>query len=286
MQQAFPIFMHIEHTGGTTLQDVVMRQYGHAHVRLIYYRNNRLEQFITLTENERAKYHALLGHVYYGVHRHIPAPHTTYIALLRHPADRVVSSYYYMARQTHALGRSIAEGRLPLEEFIRTHVHENTRLQLARVVGGTDEDIQKYRIILPDDAVAIAKTHIEQHFALVGLVERYDESLLMMQRTLGWQKPVTYLRRNTTAKRPRVADLPQSTRDLLAEATAQEQQLYDWVKARFESQVVALGDEFTQQVAQFKAENVRYAARMEKVEKVKDTLRPAWRRLKRALNRD
>lgn len=97
---------------------------------------------------------------------------------------------------------------------------------------------------------------------------------------------MTYLRRNTTAKRPRVADLPQSTRDLLAEATAQEQQLYDWVKARFESQIAALGDDFVQQVAQFKDENARYAARMEKVEQVKDTLRPAWRRLKRALKRD
>lgn len=181
MQQPFPIFMHIEHTGGTTLQDVVLRQYGRAHVRMIYYRNSRVEHFIALSEADRARYYALLGHLYYGIHRHIPAPHTTYLSMLRQPADRVVSSYYYMGRQTHAIGRSIAEGRLSLDDFIRQRATENN-LQMARIVGGTDDDIQKYRITLPNDALEIAQAHIEQHFALVGLVERYDETLLMMQR--------------------------------------------------------------------------------------------------------
>jgi len=241
MQQPFPIFMHIEHTGGTTLQDVVMRQYGRARVRMVYHRNNRIEQFTALSESQRALYHAMLGHLYYGVHRHIPAPQTTYFAMLRQPADRLVSDYYYAARrETSPLYAQIASGELTLEGFIRKRTAEHT-LQLARIVGGTDADIQKYRITLPADALEIAQAHIEQHFALVGTVERYDETLLMMQRALNWQKPVTYLRRNTTAKRPRVADLPQSTRDLLAEATATEQQLYDWVKARLESQIAALG---------------------------------------------
>jgi len=285
MQQPFPIFMHIEHTGGTTLRDVVLRQYAKNRVHVIY-RSTFTNQWMEMPEQERRQYQGVIGHLYYGLHRHIPAPQTTYFAMLRQPADRLVSDYYYAARrETSPLYAQIASGELTLEGFIRKRTAEHT-LQLARIVGGTDADIQKYRITLPADALEIAQAHIEQHFALVGTVERYDETLLMMQRALNWQKPVTYLRRNTTAKRPRVADLPQSTRDLLAEATATEQQLYDWVKARLESQIAALGDAFAQEVAQFKDENARYAARMEKVEQVKDTLRPAWRRLKRVLKRD
>lgn len=73
------------------------------------------------------------------------------------------------------------------------------------------------------------------------------------------------------------------TQEMLLEMTAAERAMYEWAKARFETQIAALGESFQADVARFKAENARYGERVARVEQVKDTLRPAWRRVKRAL---
>lgn len=279
---ATPIFMHQAHTGGTTLEDVVRRQYGKWAVLMVYRKSNLAAEYIRMSEAERQRYRAIYGHLFHGFHQHVPGE-SFYVTFLRDPLERVISSYYYILRTPAAPEHDYyLEHKLTLQDHIR-RVPWDGISQIARVIGFEERfDSEYWRGILRPDALETALKNLET-FKVIGLVERYDQSLLLMQRELGWQKPIHYLRRNAATSRPRFADLDAVTQEMLLEVTAAERAMYEWAKARFETQIAALGESFQADVARFKAENARYGERVARVEQVKDTLRPAWRRVKRAL---
>ena len=58
-----------------------------------------------------------------------------------------------------------------------------------------------------------AKENLHRHFSVVGLSERFEESLALMKLRFGW-KLECYSSFNVARTRPKKRDLPQSTLDL------------------------------------------------------------------------
>jgi hypothetical protein len=65
-----------------------------------------------------------------------------------------------------------------------------------------------------------------QHFSVLGLTERFEESLALMKLRFGW-KLESYSSFNVTRTRPKRRDLPQSTLDLIAERNRFDIELYE-----------------------------------------------------------
>ncbi len=268
-----PIFLHIEHTGGTTLHTILDRQYGDG----LYYvpRPSAVEGLRALTPEQKASTQAVWGHFSYGVHRYLPQD-SQYFALIRDPVNRAVASYYYEFRFNKSPNHAkYLSGEIGWPEHIaKSWV---TQTQISRLIGGDEAELTKHRpCSVGVDAVAQAQANIETHFAFVGLTEYYDESLLLMARLCGWTKPLHYIRRNTGERK----DTPPGIREQLIDLTTQERAVYDWAKTRFLALVESQGAGFQREVAEFKAANAAYATRHNRLETIKARLRPLWRKLR------
>jgi len=97
-----------------------------------------------------------------------------------------------------------------------------------------------------------ATRNVVQWFQVVGLTERYDESLLLMQRELGWRGWPTYKRANVTARRPAAEQVPAEAIAAICEVNALDVDLYDWAAERLDAQVRAAGARFAARLAAFK----------------------------------
>ena len=83
----------------------------------------------------------------------------------------------------------------------------------------------------------IAKKNIEQHFSVVGLMERFDESLMLLKQHLGWKIPF-YQPQNVNKKRPQ-EEADREVIKVIERTNELDLLLYEYVKERFEQQVEA-----------------------------------------------
>ena len=60
-----------------------------------------------------------------------------------------------------------------------------------------------------------AKKNLAGFFAVVGLTEQFDKTVLLLKETFQWQGAITYLRRNVSEEGKTAARLPRATLDLI-----------------------------------------------------------------------
>jgi hypothetical protein len=116
------IFLHIPKTAGSTLSEIVLRQYKPRQV--IWLRQPRIAdsaaEFANLPDERKRAMRFILGHVGYGLHELTPN-RCTYVTVLREPVDRVVSYYYYILRTpVHFMHEETK--KLTLKEFAASQI--------------------------------------------------------------------------------------------------------------------------------------------------------------------
>lgn len=273
-----PIIMHLEKSGGSTLKPVIVRQYRTPY-SIDPFGPKTPAYFMDLPEAERAKFDVIVGHLFYGLHRHVPGA-TRYVTMMRHPLPRILSSYAYMGQRGRKNSHLYATDQMPWA----THL-ENRRddiRQLSRIVGGDDTQIRQFRIHdLPENATDVAIEHLENDFAMVGLQEHYDASLLMMRYILNWTQPITYIRLNESKRRIKLDDLSLADQKLVKQAAEVEMPVYEYAKKRFEAQKEAYPGDIERDVAQFRADNERYAQRQALITRIKTPFRAVRRSIRR-----
>jgi hypothetical protein len=84
---------------------------------------------------------------------------------------------------------------------------------------------------LREGALDQAKENLDQWFGVVGLVEHFDESLLLMKKRYGW-KDVSYYRRNVTPDRPEKEDYPQRVVREIKNRNRLDTELYEYGSER------------------------------------------------------
>jgi hypothetical protein len=181
-----------------------------------------------------------IGHTPYGVFQQgsLP-PDTRYITFLREPVDRVLSHYY---RHVHLPGMSDAERatRARRARSLREALVEKRLPQLSNLCTRFlcshptwDE--------LPPSALDEAKENLRT-FAFVGIQERFEESLVLLQRILGLG-PVPYRDRHVSGPglRPSVEEISDEERTLIEEYNQLDAELYAYGLELFEEALAAAG---------------------------------------------
>jgi hypothetical protein len=122
----------------------------------------------------------------FGLHRYIRRP-AEYITMLRHPVKRIVSHYEYVRRtRAHYLHRTVVDGRIPLEEYVTAGLSPELNDGQLRILCGMEDAVTLPYGGVVDDMLESAKRDLRNEFAAVGITERFNESLLLFQRVLGW----------------------------------------------------------------------------------------------------
>ena len=270
------IFLHIPKTGGSTLYKILEQQY--APFETITLDTPGVARFKTLSADERGRYRLIQGHLCFGLHRFIPRA-STYITLLRDPIERAVSFYYY-ARTTpdHYLYPVLTAERLDLKTMLARKLTSELCNDQTRALAGDEwEDPER---VVTRDALDRAKANLQRHFRLVGLLEEFDASLLLLHRAFGWQVPF-YFKENVTKAKPPEASLDVETRRLVEDTNSLDLELYEFARNLFDEQCRAAGDSFVTDLRRFRQLNGAFAG---SVPRLATSVRRILRRLQNSLS--
>ena len=250
------IFLHIGKTAGTTLATILARYYTAQETFEIYPKRyyETVETLTSLPAGRRAEIRLLQAHAAFGVHEYLPAP-ATYITMFREPIDRVVSLYYFARRvPKHYLHQPIVGVNLDIERFVSSGLSWEMDNGQLRVVTGHIHDIEIggcTRALLDE-----AKRNLTQHFSVVGLSGRFDESVLLTKRRLAWKGFPVYRKQNVTAGRPTTERLSKSALAAIRKHNELDEELYEWVSARFQREWEA--EALDTQLSAFRVLNAAY----------------------------
>lgn len=223
------------------------------------------------------------GHFSYGVHKHIQSE-SGYITMLRDPVERVISLYY------HLLATNMISEQISLDKFldgvpidgwledladwypVKPLYDENEIRRCSMCIVDNDQTRRISGMEPPfgecDEAMfEQACRNITERFIMVGLTERFDESLVMLGCKLGWKKEVRYVPKLKNRAKPHLTKVPDH---LIAKAELRnhwDRKLYEFACTLFDKGIEELGPRFSEKINQFSAANKNY---IEKSDNAKD----------------
>jgi len=252
------INIHQLKAGGKSLEMVLYRQYGAEGLCYIS-KLPPTEETVALGDYpsklqalqpvELSRIGMLTGHMFFGIHACFSEP-SRYISMLRKPSERLVSYYFYLLDSPDlAVGRMLRETKMSLEEFVLLGPDDFDRLDLpghareqlsfmlengqSKFISGLNPPLGASTRELYETALA----NMKDHFACVGLTERFDESLVLFKQKLDWRIPLFYTRANVTREHPARTRLSAGVLAVIRERNRFDVKLYKRVRRMFEREV-------------------------------------------------
>jgi hypothetical protein len=247
------LFVHIPKTAGTTLNNILERQYPpEAMYVLAPNAQEKLAAYYQLDAKEKEQYRIIFGHMGFGLHEHLPGPYS-YFTILREPIDRCVSFYYFARRlPEHYLHKYVFDQAWSLAQFVESGITIMMDNFQTRLISGVWED-PAYGQCSPD-LLTQAKRNLENHFDMVGLTSEFDRTLLLLKRQYGWNN-IYYTPQNVTRQRPSARRIDQNTRNLLAAHNQLDIELYRFAQDLFARRLAAEGADFKRELLEFRLRN-------------------------------
>lgn len=244
--------MHIPKTAGTTLSNIIKREYKESDIGMAYPRKTDMSKFDALFAEKQFK--IVLGHYKFGFHQ-LAKDNFVYISFLRNPVKRTISHYKHFIKQAHR--SQWHEKYSTLEAFATSPWGSNFQ---TKYLAGLDEEAF---LAQKDKALEMAKQNLEQHIECLGITEKFDESLVLMKPILEW-KNINYVRQNVgqgmiskyfkSEKKEKTPTISQNAIALIEENNQLDIALYDFAVALFEERASKMSN-FEEKVKQFKQKN-------------------------------
>lgn len=213
------IFLHIPKSAGTTLNRLIEGEYPLFQIFSVdpVFSKWSCRHLWSLPPEQLKRFRIFKGHMLFGLHKILPQP-ATYFAVFRDPIDRAISAFYFMRKHVlHPTYWKFRHLSWQLEDWVRNSPRDNVQ---TKIVAGAP-----YKEPCTPEIFEQAKHNLCQHFSVVGLLERFEESLALMKVRYGWRLE-SYSSFNVTRSRPRKRELPQATVDLIAEKNSFDIALY------------------------------------------------------------
>lgn len=247
------IFQHIPKTAGTTLSFILVQNFEEDeiyHIRNLQQMRGpsfsryfgSVEDFANLDSDERNRFRCIIGHAPFGLHRYLNHP-VKYVTFLRDPVKRVISQYHQHQRMVKA--NELDDGQLTFEQFLELKPAVLNNHQ-TRFVSGVEFDS-----LSPEECYQKARANIDEYFSLVGIVERFDESLLLMSKQLRLPR-TAYIKRNTTARKDLLSNIDPAMIDMIRQANHFDALLYQHAVAMLDEKIVHYGAEFDGDLRRFR----------------------------------
>lgn len=250
------VFVHIPKTAGTTLNLIMERQYSSGKIASIHApvenaaQINRIQK---LPPNQKQKIQLIKGHTFFGWHEFLPQK-CDYFTILRNPVERFISNYFFLLKKKgHPLGQKLVKQHVTLEDFVNWTGEDNYQTRyLAKNIGEKNLDIKNEDC--NRQTLELAKKNLQENFTVVGTVEEFDKTLLILKNTFGW-KNIYYKVRNRNKQRPASSLISQETLDLIKEKNKFDLELYQYASKFLELSAEKQGESFESDLANFKEIN-------------------------------
>lgn len=253
------LYLHLPKAAGSTLRKILLDAYKGRKRHYLSDTPDELAAFLAMPEADRHAIDFLFGHQHYGLYEHLRQP-VTQITMLRDPVERCLSLYYYVHREpNHRLHEQLRDSDMSVEDCYAQRISREFDNGQTRWLSG----IKHFQVpfgSVTRDMLETAKSRLEHSFAVVGLAERFDESVVLMKRRLGWAEVPRYRSLNVTSARPGAADIPEETAELIRAHNLLDIELYDFARELFERALAEEGPRLAEE-----AERVRRANAAEEV---------------------
>lgn len=255
------IFFHINKAAGQTFRSILQDQYRDSYIYTIYGENtkgNHSADFIAFPEEKKRRIKVLMGHMPFGLHVYFSQP-SVYITFLRNPLDRLISLYYYILRvENHPQHDLFISSGITLETFLTGN---NSAQQDNYQVRILTNSLQIEPGTITDGIFAQACLNLHKYCPITGIVDRYDESLILFKRAFGWNMPC-YKRKNVSSNRKRNIELSDEVKAIVEENNRYDFELYNRASKLLDSQIIAQGEGLAEEVAALRRmnENLHKAA--------------------------
>ncbi len=214
-------YVHIPKTGGTTMKFVLRNSFGWRHCDVLTLRPDRIfsDEELRFARRLYPGLRSIAGH-HLKPHAGSLCDAIDYFTLLRDPVTRCASHFQQQLRRGSRVKNwtrvdaGTPKLRYSLEEFLE---HEGNH-QTQRIAGRVDLDQ--------------ALEELRGKYFAVGLTEDFAQSLRVFARLCPYELDLRYSARKVapddTVKKALLDD--RDTRELIAQANAVDQQLYDYVR--------------------------------------------------------
>src|SRR5215831_5334217 len=224
------IFLHVPKTAGTTLNRLIEWEYPLFEIYSIdpvFFRWSASHLW-RLPARRLKRTRMFKNHMLFGLHKILPQP-ATYITVLRDPIDRVISAFYFMrSYKLHPLYWKFRREKWTIEDFVRRLPRENAQ---CKILAGAE-----YNSPCTQEIFEQAKANLPRYFSVVGLSERFEESLALMKLRFGW-KLRRYSSFNVTRARPKKHDLSKAALDLIVAKNSFDLALYEYAANIFQTAI-------------------------------------------------
>jgi hypothetical protein len=249
------IFNHIPKTAGLTLNSIIEKQYLDKRIfSTLDWKGGRREAikyFKSLPESERMKYCLITGHSSLELFNYLRSP--VVLVMFRNPVERVISLYSYVKRRPRHEFHTITNHYSLLECYEKNIQNEWKELSngMSTSMAGL---INKIRIDLIDENIdKLERTkYFLQKFCLVGLVEKFDESLVLFSEHLNWKNNLYYYKKNVSQGK---IDQNEKLKEIILKYNKEDFDLYKFVENHFLNLVNNQNSKYQQRVKSFKLIN-------------------------------
>jgi len=172
------IFVHIPKTAGSSFRELLQEIYPRKRCVLIY---SHEPDHLDALRKEVERADAICGHVSFGIHEFYGIE-ARYVTFVRHPVDRVISLYRHQAREPGSEYHQLIARDMTLKDLLRSEQYPQFNNHMVRIIAGLPDSEPAHDRHLLERAEA----NLDLHFDFVGLTERFDESVALLGKTLGW----------------------------------------------------------------------------------------------------
>jgi FkbM family methyltransferase len=235
------VFLHIPYAAGTSFETILGENFSDG-VRQVAPAFTRREGFSTRAirrlgdERLSPDVRVITGKIPFGARVHLPSG-SIYVTLLRDPVARTLAHYRYLRSAKDALppDRSL-EATLAAGDLI----HDNLQ---TRMLCDDPEPVGEVGPAMLEQA----KENLRSGLAAFGIIERFDESVVLLGQELGLDS-ILYVREAYATEEPD-ADVPDEALAAVRRHNRYDEELYRFAVDLFEQRVAQQAVEFQVEVA-------------------------------------
>ncbi|MGE9985934.1 sulfotransferase family 2 domain-containing protein [Desulfovibrio sp. SGI.169] len=249
-------FLHLPRTAGTTLNAILRENFPPEAVLSVYARED-YQRCRMLDADVLERIRLIEGHLNpesFEPPRLYGRPLRMF-TLLRDPLERLVSEYVFQKTwPSNHLYAYLNENGISFQEYLASDAPllkfrgKNFVSHCLAGVFAQDRDM--------DEVLTLAKKHLRESFCLVGIQERFDESLLLLAGEIGLSK--LYYERRNMLRPGAAAEITDEDRALAADMNSADMELYAFARDLFEQRVRAAGPAFAARLREFRFLNKKY----------------------------
>ncbi len=230
------IFHHIPKAAGSTFRLILSRQFKSEFIYNLQTlrKHEMIKKFSTINKEKRYCYKLVMGHQAGKLYNLVNNP--VIITMLRSPVERVDSLYRHAKRHEDHPCHKIAK-LYSLKECFENNIHKEWK-ELSN--GQFDSLCFLFKTNLNVNLEGIIEidliNKIMDEYIIFGLVERFDESLLLMNKYMGFNHNIYYYRKNTSHDKFKIDP---SVIKIIREYNRLDIQLYEYCKNIFNNRLVS-----------------------------------------------